>query len=868
MQTSSGGADFLSGGGEMAERIRAFDWTTTGMGPIADWPVSIKTTIGVLLRSPVPIVTLWGERGTMIYNDAYSEFAGGRHPELLGSAVREGWAEIADFNDNVMRVGLAGGTLSYEDQELTLHRSGRPEQVFMNLYYSPVIGEAGSPIGVIAVVVETTRSVQASKQLQENEERLRFLDELGRATASAVDPDEVMRITTKAVGEHLSVSNCAYADMEADQDHFTIRGDWSAPGSPSIVGHYSLADFGELAVANLSQGKPLVINDNLREIAPHEAATFQSIGIAATICMPLVKQDRLTALMAIHNKVPRKWTASELALLGEVTERSWAHIERVRSQAAQRRSERQFREELEAMVQERTAALAQSEKNIRTIFDTSHLYQGLLALDGTVLYFNDTALNGMGAARQDVLGRPLWDTPWFSDTPGMSDTIRLAVEEASRGQTASLPLTLKLAAGTRNFDFTLRPAFNEKGEVISLVPEAVDTTARVKTEQALQQAQKMEAIGNLTGGVAHDFNNLLMAVSGSLELLRKRVPEDENLYRLIDNAIQGARRGSSLTTRMLAFARQQELQTHQVDLSELISGLTELMERSLGPTVEIKTELPSGLPSVDTDANQLESAVLNLAVNARDAMNGTGEILIAAREEHIGPSDGELAPGTYVCLSVTDTGEGMDAATLKRATDPFFTTKGVGRGTGLGLSMVHGFVEQSGGKLQLKSYPGQGTTAEIWLPAFHGAKAAPLLTVSTPDEPVPASPSNAKLNILVVDDDALVLMNTVAMLEDLGHRVSEAYSGAEALKLYEQENFDLVVTDHAMPRMTGAQMAATIRAVRPAQPILLATGYADIPPGADATLPRLSKPFTQANLEDAVSRAMSADQTQRRTASR
>ena len=295
MSTISPELAFLAGGGKLADIISTFDWSKTPLGPMESWPTSVKTTVGLILRSPVPIVTLWGEQGTMIYNDAYAVFAGGRHPRLLGSAVREGWPEVADFNDNVMKVGLAGGTLSYREQDLTLSRSGVPEQVWMNLDYSPVLGESGKPIGVIAIVVETTQAVHAARRLRENEGRLQFLDALGKETAKSTDADTILAVTTRMVGEHLGVTSCAYADMDPDQDGFTIRGDWAAPGALHIVGHYSLADFGKLAVKNLGAGQPLVINDNLKELEPGEAATFQRLGIGATICMPLVKEGRLTA---------------------------------------------------------------------------------------------------------------------------------------------------------------------------------------------------------------------------------------------------------------------------------------------------------------------------------------------------------------------------------------------------------------------------------------------------------------------------------------------------------------------------------------------------------------------------------------------
>ncbi len=340
---SKAGVKTRGGESEMRRLIVSYDWSTTPLGPMAQWPTSISTTVALLLLSPLPIVTLWGEQGIMIYNDAYSIFAGGRHPRLLGSPVREGWPEVADFNDNVMKVGLAGGTLSYKDQELTLYRSGKPEQVWMNLDYSPVIGEGGVPVGVIAFVVETSDRVRAARMLEENERRLRFLDHLTRESAKPADADAILAVTTRMVGEHLGVASCAYADMDADQDGFTIRGDWAEPGMRHILGHYSLAAFGERAVANLRAGTALVINDAVGELPPDAAQTFQSIGLGSTICMPLVKEGRLTALMAIHHRKPHVWNDYEQALIAEVAERSWAHIERARWEAEVRASEERYR---------------------------------------------------------------------------------------------------------------------------------------------------------------------------------------------------------------------------------------------------------------------------------------------------------------------------------------------------------------------------------------------------------------------------------------------------------------------------------------------------------------------------------------------
>jgi signal transduction histidine kinase len=714
--------------------LHSLDWASTSLGPRSSWPTVVVTTVDLILASPVPIVTLWNEDGIMIYNDAYSDFAGCRHPLLFGSPVRVGWPEVADFNDNVMRVGLAGGTLSYRDKELTLFRNGGAEQVWMNLDYSPIYDERRKAIGVMAIVVETSDRVKAEQALRQNEARLRFLDALGVETSRTADADRILQTTTRMTGEYLGVTSCAYADMDHDEDGFTIRGDWAAPGAAHIVGHYSLATFGALAVERLKAGLPLIINNNLTEIAPHEATVFQALGISATICMPLVKNSRLTALMAVHHKSPHEWSFHERTVIREVTERSWAHIERVRSEAEVLKSERRFREELEREVAERT--------------------------------------------------------------------------EAAK-----------------------------------------------RAEEALQQSRKLEALGNLTGGVAHDFNNLLSPIMGSLELLRRRMPQEPGLLKLVDNALEGAKRGATLTSRMLAFARKHEMKFETIDVGALIQGIADLLNRSLG-TARVRVIIAPDLPAVEADPHQLETALLNLVVNARDAMDGQGEIEIEAQRAVIEKDTVHVKAGDYVCLSVTDTGHGMDEETLARASEPFFTTKGIGKGTGLGIPMVQGFAEQSRGTLILKSTPGEGTRAEVLLPVASPEKIASSKRAS---EDVSLTEHElGRMKVLVVDDDPLILMNAVDMLEELGLTVLQASSGSEALSLLGTNDLSLVITDHAMPNMTGAQLIQKISQLRPNLPIILATGYAELPETLGLKFVRLPKPYGLAELANAIA-ASSAD---------
>ena len=404
------------------------------------------------------------------------------------------------------------------------------------------------------------------------------------------------------------------------------------------------------------------------------------------------------------------------------------------------------------------------------------------------------------------------------------------------------------------------PIRNDAGVLIGFAKVTRDITESVEAQrelerarEALFQSQKMESLGRLTGGIAHDFNNLLMAVLGGLEIVRRRVADDPKIVSLLDNAIHGAQRGVSLSQRMLAFARRQELHLELVDVSELVRGMAGLLRQSLGPRIEVETRFPLSLKPVLADANQMELALLNLAVNARDAMPDGGTVTISAREHRLEAVDGVLPAGDYLCLALTDEGEGMDEATLKQATEPFFTTKGVGKGTGLGLSMVHGLAAQCGGRLVLKSEIGVGTVAELWLP-LAVASVVPV-EAQSPKQPEPHGA--LALNVLAVDDDPLVLMTTGAMLEDLGCHVFEAESAERALEIMANNHIQLVLTDQAMPHMTGSKLAEIIRNRYPNLPVILATGYADKLSGLAGQLPRLAKPFDQLALAQAIAAVIS-----------
>jgi len=503
--------------------------------------------------------------------------------------------------------------------------------------------------------------------------------------------------------------------------------------------------------------------------------------------------------------------------------------------------------------------LKQSEQQFRLLVQSVTDYAiYMLSPDGRLTNWNPGAQRIKGYLPEEVIGQhfSMFYTPEDRAAGEPQRTLEIAKCE---GQFDKKGWRVR-KDGTRFFaHVVVDPIWGETGTLLGFAKITRDITEATQAQQALEQtrealfqAQKMQAIGQLSGGIAHDFNNLLTVILGNLEIVRKRVTDDPKITRLIDNATQGALRGVSLTQRMLAFARRQELKSVPVEIPALVQGISGLLRSSLGPSVKIETRFAADLEPVFADINQLELAILNLATNARDAMPDGGVIVISARlEEVVEQNKSALYAGRYVCLSVSDTGEGMDEETLGSAMDPFFTTKGVGKGTGLGLSMVHGFIEQLGGRFMLKSQKGHGTTAQLWLPvALSGSVVQP----AAEQKEVQAV---SGLCVLVVDDDSLVLTSTSLLLEDLGHRVFSAVSGDKALELFESEpSIDLVITDMAMPRMNGAQLAHSIRTMRPEVPIILATGYAERLEGFAANLPRLSKPFTQLNLVEIIASAM------------
>ena len=652
--------------GEMAGRIRAFDWSRTELGPFDTWSKSLRCNVQMLLASPVPLVMLWGKPGYMIYNDAYSVFAGGRHPYLLGSPVELGWPEIAEFNRNVVDTCLAGGTLSYRNKELELSRNGQPEAVFMDLSYSPVADDDGRPGGVLAIVVETTAHMLS--------ERLRE-----QAQAAYRAENERVRLALNAGALLGSFVWDIKANLLSGDERFART-------------------FG------FPRGQ------SLQHMSPE------------------------TASERIH--------PDDLA-----------------------RVDQQVQQALE------TGGAFNAEYRIQRA-DGSYAW---------VLASGCCELDEQGEAFR---------------FPG----VLIDIHERKSAEESLLKFTRDL-----------------EQRVVA------EVDARLAAEEQLRQSQKLEAIGGLTGGVAHDFNNLLQVIAGNLHLLARHESDNPTVQRRVGAALAAVERGAMLSAQLLAFARRQPLSPAVFDTRQIYQGLGEVLQRALGENIDIDVQLPAAPWSIHVDRNQLENALLNLAINARDAMHGEGTITISgqnvALDRRFCQGKG-ISAGDYVQLSVRDTGEGMDNETLKQAFEPFFTTKADGHGTGLGLSMVFGFVKQSGGHIDISSTLGEGTVVRMYFPRSDRVQRAEL--------PVRrAQHDGGHGTILVVEDHEEVRDTAVEFLQAAGYEVLVAANGDSAMQMLQDgSRVDLIFTDVVMPGLIkSSDLAAWAKVQVPPVAVLFTSGH-------------------------------------------
>ena len=513
---------------------------------------------------------------------------------------------------------------------------------------------------------------------------------------------------------------------------------------------------------------------------------------------------------------------------------------------------------LERRIRERTAQLESNEAQMRAIFETSHQYQALLNGEGTVIYANKTALAGIDSDGSGVIGALFWETPWFSATPGMPEIVHEAFNKVLKGEEVRIDMMLQLPIGERYFDFAMRPLYDRHGAVAGAVPEAVDITERRQGEEALRQSQKMEAVGQLTGGVAHDFNNLLTIIRSATDFLRRRELPEERRRRYIDAISDTVERASKLTTQLLAFARRQPLKPRVFDVGVQVENVAQLVRPLVGPRIQIDVEIGDFDAFTIADVGQFETALINLAINARDAMDGEGRLKIAVRKVGAIPAlrAQPARGGDFIAVSVTDTGTGITAANLDAIFEPFFTTKDVGKGTGLGLSQAFGFAKQSGGEIAVASLPGHGATFTIYLPQA-AAPASEAEIAGIKSEP---TATGRGYRVLVVEDNDDVGAFSTELLEDLGYAVRRASDARAALALLAEDEFavDLVFSDVIMPGMNGLELAGVLRERYPGLPVVLTSGYSNVlAENAHHGFDLIQKPYSVEALSRVLRKAIS-----------
>ncbi len=489
---------------------------------------------------------------------------------------------------------------------------------------------------------------------------------------------------------------------------------------------------------------------------------------------------------------------------------------------------RRINETLEERIRERTSQLQSSEAQLRAIFETSNQYQLLLDLQGKILYANTTALAGIRAGAREVSGKPFWDAPWFSATEGMREVVLNAFGAAAKGESVRREMRLNLPAGERFFDFSMRPVFDQYRAVSAVLPEAVDITERRQAEEALRQSQKMDAVGQLTGGVAHDFNNLLTIIRSATDFLRRRELAEDRRQRYIDAISDTVDRASKLTGQLLAFARRQPLTPQVFNVGFQVESIAQLIRPLMGGRVQIKLDLRDPQCFATADVAQFETALVNLAVNARDAMAEGGDLLISVDAVDAIPALRGHAgrPGRFVAVSVMDNGSGIAAEKLDAIFEPFFTTKDVGKGTGLGLSQALGFARQSGGEIRVTSALGQGSTFTIYLPQAD----CPADSLEVAAASAEAAMSGRGHRVLVVEDNEEVGQFSTELLHDLGYAIKWVANAREALAALAEDEFayDLVFSDVIMPGMNGVELATVIRDRYPGLPVVLTSGYSSV----------------------------------------
>ncbi len=814
-------ADFLAGGGEMGALMRGHDWSHTPLGRPANWPQSLRTAVRLVLNTNHPMFIWWGRHLVQFYNDAYRQTMGPeRHPRALGQGGRECWAEIWDIiGPQIDQVMDGGGATWHENQLVPVTRHGRLEQVYWTYGFSPIDEDDGVG-GVLVVCRDVTKDYLSSLALRDREAELARVQQVGRIGGLEVD---------LRTGFH----------NRRSPEYLLIH------GLPADAARESHEDW----VRRIHPEDREATENKFRDAIASQVRDYTA---RYRIIRPVDGQMRWISVRAT---IERDDSGKAVRLIGAHSDVT----EQVMAEQALRQSEERYRT-LADQLAELNATLAQRvEEKTRERDRIWNVSQDLLLVadrNGIWKTVNPAWTRTLGWSEAELLNRTL---EWLEHPDDGGITQARVKKLGGSDAIAKFESRLRHKDGSyRWLSWTGVPDQDHIYAVARDVTAEKAAAERLKTtEEALLQSQKMEAVGQLTGGIAHDFNNLLTGIVGSLDLMQTRLNQGrtENVGRYIDAAMTSANRAAALTHRLLAFARRQPLIPKGVDANQLVVSLEDLLRRTIGETIDLSIVASDDLWTTLCDPNQLESALLNLAINARDAMPDGGKLTISTANALIDGATADapaLSPGEYICIDVTDTGTGMSAEVAARAFDPFFTTKPIGQGTGLGLSMIYGFARQSNGHATIESGVGQGTSIKLYLPRHHSEIAVEHAIAARA-----AQHAATGETVLVVEDEPVVRGVILEMLGEQGYRTLEAVDGPTGLRLLRGDaRIDLMVTDVGLPGMNGRQLADQAREMRPGLKVLFITGYAESVAIADGFLQpgmeMITKPFDLGNLSRRV----------------